>query len=47
VCYCKLNYGRGVDVCRGDDVGDVAVHKHVARLEAEDGGLGTPRVGAS
>lgn len=36
-----------VDVGGGQDVGDVAVHEDVARLEAEDGGFGDAGVGAA
>lgn len=42
-----LNDRQGVDVVRLDDVGDVAVDKHIAGLQAEDGRLGAPRVGAA
>lgn len=41
-----FDHRRGVDVGRGDDVGDVAVHEDVARLQAEDHGLGAAGVGA-
>lgn len=36
-----------VEVRRGQDVGDVAVHEDIAGLEAEDGGLGDAGVGAA
>lgn len=42
-----LDDGRGVDVGGGDDVGNVAVDKDVAGLQAQDGGLGTARVRAA
>lgn len=44
---CVFNYRRGVDVGWRDDVGDVAVHEDVARLQAEDGGLRAAGVGAA
>lgn len=42
-----LDHRRRVDVGRRDDVGDVAVHEHVARLEAEDRRLGAAGVGTT
>lgn len=39
--------GLRVQVRGGQDVGDVAVHEDVARLEAEDGGFGDAGVGAA
>ena len=42
-----LDHRRRVDVRRGDDVGDVAVHEDVARLQAEDRRLGAAGVGAT
>lgn len=42
-----LDHGRRVDVGRRDDVGNVAVHKHVARLQAQDRRLGAARIGAT
>ncbi|TPX18871.1 uncharacterized protein E0L32_011423 [Thyridium curvatum] len=43
----ELDHRRRVDVGRADDVGDVAVHKHVARLQAQDRRLGAARVRAA
>ena len=42
-----LDHSAGVDVGRADDVGDVAVDKDIARLEAEDRRLRDARVGAA
>lgn len=42
-----LDHREHVDVCRADDVGDVAVREDFAGLKAEDCGLGHARVGAS
>lgn len=39
--------GLGVEVPWREDVGDVAVHKDVAGLQAEHGGFGDTRVGAA
>lgn len=38
---------RGIDVRRGDDIGNVAVYKNVARLKTEDYCFGTAGVGAA
>jgi hypothetical protein len=43
----ELNDGKRVDVGGCDDVGNVAVDKDLTRLQAQDGGLGDARVGAS
>ena len=37
----------GADIAGVQDVGDVAVHEHVAGLQAADGGFGAARVGAA
>jgi hypothetical protein len=42
-----LNYGLGVYVRGGDDVGDVAVDEDVAGLQAQEGGFGDAGVGAA
>lgn len=42
-----FDHGAGAEVARVQDVGDVAVHEDVARLEAEHGGFGHTRVGAA
>lgn len=52
VLYLEVDHGElddagCADVGVLDDVGDVAVHEDVARLEAEDGRLGATRVGTS
>ncbi|KAH8194836.1 hypothetical protein TruAng_011006 [Truncatella angustata] len=41
-----LDHGRRVDVRRRDDVGNVAVHEDVARLQTQDRRLWAARVGA-
>lgn len=43
----ELDDRQQADVGAVDDVGDVAVREDVARLAAEDGGLGDTRVGAA
>lgn len=39
-----LDHRRRVDVAAGHNVADVAVHEYIARLQAEDGRLGTAGV---
>lgn len=41
------DHALAADVGRRQDVGDVAVHEDVARVEAEEGGLGDAGVGAA
>lgn len=43
----ELDHGRGVDVRRGDDVGDVTVDEDVAWLQAQDCGFRAAGVGAA
>lgn len=43
----ELDDREGIDVGRGQDVGDVAVAKDLARLQAQDGRLRAARVGAA
>jgi hypothetical protein len=42
-----LNNGIRVDVCRRDDVGNVAVDKNITRLETEESSFGDSRIGAA
>jgi hypothetical protein len=47
MCDGVLNHGRGVDIGRGDDVGNVSVDEYIAGLQAEDCCLRASRVGAA
>lgn len=42
-----FDYSVGIDVCGGDDVGDVAVDEDVTGLETQEGSFGDARVGAA
>lgn len=42
-----LDHARRVEIAVVDDVGDVAVHEHIAWLEPQDGGFRAARVGAA
>jgi hypothetical protein len=44
---CELDHGRGVDVRRGDDVGDITVDEDVAWLQAQDCRFRAAGVGAA
>lgn len=47
MCNGVFDDGGGIDVGRGDDVGDVAVDEDVAGLETENGGFGDTGIGAA
>lgn len=39
--------GRGIDIGRRDNVGDITMDENITRLEAENGGFGDTGVGAA